>query len=256
MSRIRAGVQLHPQQTTYAAFADAVRRAEDLGLDTIWNWDHFFPLYGDRDGPHFEGWTLLTAMAALTGRAEIGCLVTCNSYRNPNLLADMARTVDHISAGRLILGIGAGWFERDYDSYGYEFGTPGSRLRDLAASLPVIKERWQKVNPPPVRDPIPLLIGGGGEKVTLRLTAQYADLWNSFGPPEKYRHKNQVLNDWCARIGRDPAAIERTISIQVGDVGDLDAYVAAGAQHIIVELGAPFDMAPLKRLVEWRDAQG
>jgi probable F420-dependent oxidoreductase len=256
MPRIRVGVQLHPQQTSYAAFAEAVRRAEDAGVDTIFNWDHFFPLYGDRDGPHFEGWTLLTAMATLTSRAEIGCLVTCNSYRNPNLLADMARTVDHISGGRLIFGIGAGWFERDYDEYGYEFGTAGSRLKDLAASLPIIKERWRKLNPSPLRNPIPVLIGGGGEKVTLRLTAQYADLWNSFGPPEKYQHKNGVLNDWCAQLGRDPAAIERTVSIQSRDLDDLDAYVAAGAQQIILEVGAPFDMAPVKKLVAWRDARG
>jgi probable F420-dependent oxidoreductase len=254
MARIRVGAQLHPQQTTYAEFAEAVRRAEDAGLDTIWNWDHFFPLYGDRDGPHFEGWTLLTAMATLTSRAEIGCLVTCNSYRNANLLADMARTIDHISGGRLICGIGAGWFERDYDEYGYEFGTAASRLKHLGASLPVIKERWRKLNPPPVRD-IPILIGGGGEKVTLRLTAQHANMWNSFGPPEKYQHKNQVLNDWCAQLGRDPAAIERTVSVNTSDLGNLDAFVAAGAQHIILEVGAPFDMEPVRRLVAWRDAQ-
>jgi probable F420-dependent oxidoreductase len=256
MTRIRVGTQLHPQHATYADFAEVVRRAEDAGVDTIWNWDHFFPLYGDPDGAHFEGWTLLTAMATLTSRAEIGCLVTCNSYRNPNLLADMARTVDHISGGRLICGIGAGWFDRDYDEYGYEFGTAPDRLRNLKRDLPIIKERWARLNPPPVRNPIPLLIGGGGEKVTLRLTAQYADLWNSFGPAEKYAHKNQVLNDWCAQLGRDPAAIERTISINATDIDDLDAYIAAGAQHIIVELGAPFDVAPLKRLVAWRDAQG
>src|SRR5581483_10436078 len=162
---------------------------------------------GEKDGPHFEGWTLLTAMAMLTTRAEVGCLVTCNGYRNPNLLADMARTVDHISAGRLILGIGAGWNQRDYDEYGYEFGTPASRLKELGNSLPIIKARWEKLNPPPVRN-IPILIGGGGEKVTLKLTARYADLWNGFGPPENWQRKNEILTNWCHEVGRDPAAIE------------------------------------------------
>jgi probable F420-dependent oxidoreductase len=247
-------VQLHPQQTTYADFAEAVRRAEDLGVDTIWNWDHFFPLYEDKDGPHFEGWTLLTAMAMLTSRAEVGCLVTCNGYRNPNLLADMARTVDHISGGRLILGIGSGWFARDYEEYGYEFGTAPGRLKELGRNLPIIKERWRKLNPPPLR-PIPLLIGGGGEKVTLRLTAQYADMWNSFGPPETYKHKSEVLDDWCREIGRDPAAIERTVAINQRGLDQLDALLGAGASHIIVQMGAPFDLAPIKRLAEWRDAQ-
>ena len=256
MPRIRIGIQLHPQQTTYAAFADAVRRVEELGADTIWNWDHFFPLYGDPNGAHFEGWTLLTAMATLTSRAEVGCLVTCNSYRNPNLLADMARTVDHISGGRLIFGIGSGWFERDYDQYGFEFGTAPSRLKELGRNLPIIKERWQKLNPAPLRNPIPLLIGGGGEKVTLKLTARYADLWNSFGPPENFKHKNEVLTNWCNELGRDPAEIERTVSINARDLDQLDAYVAAGANHIILELGAPWDLAPGKRLAEWRDAQG
>ncbi len=256
MARIRIGVQLHPQHTTYAAFADAVRRVEELGADTIWNWDHFFPLHGERDGSHFEGWTLLTAMATLTTRAEIGCLVTCNSYRNPSLLADMARTVDHISSGRLILGIGAGWFERDYQEYGYEFGTAPGRLKDLGRNLPIIRERWRKLVPAPVRDPIPILIGGGGEKVTLRLTAQHAKLWNGFGPPERFRHKNQVLDEWCDKLGRAPSEIERTATVNRGDLDNLQAFVDAGAQHLIMGWGAPWDLDQVRRLIAWRDAQG
>jgi probable F420-dependent oxidoreductase len=249
MARIRIGIQLHPQH-------DAVRQVEDLGADTIWNWDHFFPLYGERDGAHFEGWTLLTAMATLTTRAEVGCLVTCNSYRNPNLLADMARTVDHISNGRLIFGIGAGWFERDYDEYGYEFGTAPDRLRHLGRNLPVIRERWSKLIPPPVRNPIPILIGGGGEKVTLRLAAEHADIWHGFGPAEKWQHKNQVLDEWCDRIGRERTAIERSVSMGRDELDNLQAYVDAGAQHFILGWGAPWDLEPVRRLLAWRDAQG
>lgn len=251
--RIRIGVQMPQQHTTYAAYADAVRRVDALGIDTIWNWDHFFPLSGDPNGWHFEGWTLLTAIALLTRRAEIGCLVTCNSYRNPALLATMAKTVDHICGGRLILGIGAGWFARDYREYGYPFGTAASRLRDLAHSLPIIKARWQADNPKPIRNPIPILIGGGGERVTLRLTAQHADLWNSFGPPDTFRHKNAVLTRWCQEIGRDPTTIERTVAVRPDELERLDAYVDAGAEHIILTWGTPWDLAPVERLLAWRE---
>ncbi len=248
---LRVGVQIHPQATTVSDLRSAWRTADGMGADSIWLWDHFYPLYGDPDAAHFEAWTLMAAMAADTESARLGTLVTGNSYRNPELLADMARTVDHISGGRLYLGVGSGWFERDYDEYGYEFGTAIGRLRQLEADLPRMKQRLGKLNPPPAGD-LPLLIGGSGEKVTLRLVAEYADVWNTFGPPENFAAKNAVLDRWCAEIGRDPGEIERTVAVNAKDVGDVGRYVDAGADHVIVMMGQPFDLDPLANLIDQR----
>ncbi len=248
MARFRVGVQLHPQATTVEEMRAAWKAADALGVDSIWTWDHFYPLYGEPDAAHFEAWSLLAAMAVDTQQARLGLLVGCNSYRNPDLLADMARTVDHLSGGRLYLGIGSGWFERDYDEYGYEFGTAVGRLHALGDALPRMKARLGKLNPPPVGS-LPILIGGGGEKVTLRLVAEYADAWNTFGPPETYAHKNAVLDDWCKELGRDPGTIERTVGIAANEVDDVEKYLDAGATHLIVMTGHPYDLGPVEQLL-------
>jgi probable F420-dependent oxidoreductase len=248
MARMKIGAHIRPQHCTMEQLRHGWRSADEVGVDSILGWDHFYPLSGDPNGQHYEGWTVLAGMACETSRADIGLLVTCNSYRNPDLLADMARTVDQLSGGRTILGIGAGWFERDYAEYGYEFGTPGSRLRALEEGLVRIKSRLRKLNPPPV-GPLPILIGGGGEKVTLRLVAEYADMWNGFGDPSQARHKNEVIDNWCEKVGRDPNDIERTITINHPDGADVEAYARVGVHHLIVNLDAPYDMSGVERLL-------
>ncbi|MGN6272460.1 MAG: LLM class F420-dependent oxidoreductase [Protaetiibacter sp.] len=251
---IRIAVQLQPQHADYPAIRDAVRRAEDLGVDVIFNWDHFFPLNGDPDGAHFEAWTMLGAIAEQTSRVEFGSLVNCNSYRNPDLQADMARTLDHISGGRFIFGTGAGWFEKDYTEYGYEFGTAGSRIDALGAALPRIEARWAKLNPAPTRR-IPILIGGSGEKKTLRLVARHADIWHSFPDPETLSRKLGILAEHCAAEGRDLAEIEISVENRRGDEAQADALRELGATLFTVGVSGPdYPLDAVKRMVAWRDA--
>ena len=250
---VRIAVHIHPQHGDYQGIRSAAVRAEAGGADIIYNWDHFFPLYGSPDGTHFECWTMLASWAEVTERVEIGALVTCYSYRNPHLLADMARTVDHISGGRLILGLGAGWTERDYTEYEYPFGTFGGRLRDFEAGMYRIKRRLGKLNPPPTRD-IPILIGGVGEKHTLRIAGQYADIWHGFGDPATIRRKNRILDEWCRAAGRDPSVIERVVGANLDDIDDADGLLNAGATQITLGVDGPaYDMAGLEDWIAWRD---
>lgn len=249
MARYKVGVQLHPQACEMDELREAARAADGMGVDSIWIWDHFYPLYGNPDERHWEAYTTLAALAADTSNARIGALVTCNSYRNPDLLADMARTIDHISGGRFVLGIGSGWFERDYTEYGYDFGTAPRRLKDLEAGLERIRARFAKLTPPP-KGPLPILIGGSGRKVTLRLVAEHADMWNSFGPPANFAELNGVLNEWCEKTGRDPSQVERTVAIQPNEIGDVDAYLEAGVDHFIVMTGPPFDLNSTQELLK------
>ena len=252
---IRIAAQLHPQHAEYADIRAAVRRAEDAGLDIVFNWDHFFPLYGDPDGKHFECWSMLAAWAEQTSRVELGALVSCNTYRNPDVLADMARTVDHISNGRLILGIGSGWFKRDYTEYGFEFGTAGGRLDALGEALPRIEARWAVLNPPPTRR-IPVLIGGGGERKTLRHVARHATIWHSFSDPATLVRKTEILHRHCADIDRDPAEIELSVGVEGGPGDTADQFLEAGATLFTVGLNGPdYDVTEAERWIAWRDAR-
>ena len=239
---VTVGLQVIPQHGDYEPMKRAWLEADELGVDRIYNWDHFYPLSGDPEGKHFESLTIQAAMAAVTKRAQISSLVICNSYRNPQLLADMARTIDHISGGRFVLGIGSGWFQKDYDEYGYDFGTAGSRLRDLDRAPPLHR--------------IPILIGGSGEKVTLRIVAEHADEWHSFGDPSTMKHKSDVLDEWCAKVGRDPKEIVRstTITRLGGERREPEPYLELGFTDFVVSVAGPdWDLTPLREALAWRD---
>jgi alkanesulfonate monooxygenase SsuD/methylene tetrahydromethanopterin reductase-like flavin-dependent oxidoreductase (luciferase family) len=188
-------------------------------------------------------------MAVETQNARIGALVASVAYRNPEQYAYTMATIDQLSGGRAILGIGAGWFERDYQEYGYDFGDAPARLRALASALPRIKERLSKLVPPPVGR-MPIMIGGGGERVTLKLTAQYADVWNTFPPVDNYRRKSAILTEWCQKLGRDPRAVERTCSINGGQYEEVEELLEAGAEHLIIRGVQPFPMQPVEELLK------
>ncbi len=297
---IKLGVLIWSQHTDWAPLRDAAVRADRLGYDAVWAWDHLYPNVGFAEGRNLEGYLTLAAWAALTERARLGLMVGANTFRNPALTAKMATTLDHISGGRAVLGIGGGWFEEEHDAFGLEFGSGFAERLDwldeaveiMAGMLrgaeptargPHYHARAVRNDPPPLQSRLPILIGGGGERKTLRTVARFADIWDIGGSPDEVRHKDEVLRRWCAEIGRDERQIERSLSggpIVIRD-SDADAhrvasglrernpgwdrsevvgspariveylapYVELGFHMIHIDLPAPFDAETLERFI-------
>jgi len=255
---VRIGIQIPQQNTSWDAMLALWREIDDLGYDSAWVFDHFLPIFSDPTGPCLEGWTALSALAMVTCKVRLGVMVTGNTYRHPAVLAKIATTVDIISEGRLIFGLGAGWFELEHQEYGIPFHSKGGRLRMLEESLQIIKLLWQEertnfvgkyftvtnasFNPKPLQQPHPpILIGASGENVALGIVARHAQMWNWTATPEVLAPKVARLNEHCEQIGRDPAEIER--SVLVGEIpaldkvrGVIDAYLALGVTHIIFSI--------------------
>jgi alkanesulfonate monooxygenase SsuD/methylene tetrahydromethanopterin reductase-like flavin-dependent oxidoreductase (luciferase family) len=228
MSDVRLGVLLWSQATDWPAFERTAIRVDELGYDSLWTWDHLYAIFGDPYQPIFEGSTTLAAWARVTSRVKLGLLVGANTFRNPGLVAKQVATLDHLSGGRAVLGIGGAWFELEHTAHGIEFGSGfGERLTwmdeavgamrrlldgETVTSAPGGRYRFRELRhqPRPIQAHLPIMIGGSGERKTLRTVARSADMWNAMGSVEKLRHKDEVLRAHCEAVGRDPAEIERT----------------------------------------------
>lgn len=296
---IRTGVLVWNQYTSWSAMRAAGTRVDELGYDSLWTWDHLYPIIGDPRGPFLEGYMLLAAWSQQTTRPTLGLMVGANTFRNPALVVKMVTTLDHLSGGRAVLGIGAAWFETEHAAFGLEFGrSVGERLDwldesvelmramldDPSASARGVHYHAQDVrnDPPPVRERLPILIGGAGERKTLRTVARFADAWNvAQATPEEAASKDEVLRRWCDEVGRDPSSIERTLSLgplairddpaearaliarfhetnpdmqrsvltgSASEIADTcRAYVARGFRHLIFHVPAPYDDETLER---------
>jgi alkanesulfonate monooxygenase SsuD/methylene tetrahydromethanopterin reductase-like flavin-dependent oxidoreductase (luciferase family) len=299
------GIALWSQQATWAEAMAGAILIDELGYDHLWTVDHWLAPHGEPDQPIFDGWMTLAGWAVHTSRARLGLFVAANTFRPPGHTAKLASTLDHMSSGRAMLGLGAGWFTREHEAYGIEFGaSPGERLRWLDESaatcrrlldgerVTVTDGRYRVDDllllPPPVQEHMPIAIGGSGEKKTLRIVAERADIWNAFGSLDTIKHKIGVLHQHCAAVGRDPAAIQLTLGAQViirdteaearavhdrqlehnlvtpqnkimdpdagwfGTVDDIvdriRAFQAIGISGLVVEMPAPFDDQTLRLL--------
>lgn len=269
------GIKTSPQHTTYDAMLKVWREAEEIpSIEHAWLFDHFAPIQGDVDGPCLEGWTVLAAFAAVTQRLRLGLMVTGNTYRHPAVLAKIAATVDVISNGRLDFGIGAGWNVYEHESMGIPLYKPGERIRRLDEACEIIKRLFTqptvdfegryyhlaeaRCEPKPVQRPYPpIVIGGGGEQLTLRVVAKHADIWNHAGPSvEEFSHKVRVLHEHCAAVGRDPGEIVLSCQHRIrpddlsSSAGEIQRFVDAGATHIVLILPAPFPEGIVSRVAE------
>lgn len=237
---VRFGIQTPQQNGSWQEMVALWREVDTLGFDSAWVFDHFLPIFSDPTGPCLEGWTSLSALAMVTRHVRLGVLVTGNTYRHPAVLAKMATTLDIISQGRLILGLGAGWFALEHSTYGLPFPGVRERLRRLDEALTVISRLWTEqrvtfaghyyqltdalLNPRSVQRPRPpILVGASGEKVALDIVARHADIWNSFGSPEVFRQKIAVLTGHCRKVGRDPETIEKSVLLQMTLTDDPEA---------------------------------
>ena len=275
MAGLRWGVKTTPQHTTYEAMLKVWQDADHTpAFESAWLFDHFNPIQGSLDGPCFEGWTLLSALAAQTSRLRLGLMVAGNTYRHPAVHAHMAATVDVISGGRLEFGVGAGWNEYEHQSMGIPLYPPGERIRRLGEACEITRRLWTqdltdydgryyqlskaRLNPKPIQKPYPpIVIGGSGEQLTLRVVAQYADVWNAMpADVEEFQHKISVLHEHCAVVGRDPGQIELSVQARINyddlpaTVETLQPLVEAGATHIILMLAYPYPEDIVARLAD------
>jgi len=242
---VKIGFLLWPQTASWPALRDAAVRAEAAGAASLWTWDHLNSIVGPWEGPILEGWSILSGWSQVTERATLGLMVGANTFRNPGLTAKLATTLDHLSAGRAVLGIGGAWFEREHEAFGFDFGSGfGERLDRLDESVmllrrllsgervthegPVYPMTDALVAPLPVQARLPIMIGGSGPKKTLRTLAQYGDQWNAMGRPDKLAERDAILREHCAAVGRDQAEIERTTTV---DIVIRDTHEAALAAY-------------------------
>ncbi len=271
---MRYGIKTVPQHTTWGEMLDVWKAADDIDLfESAWNWDHFYPLWGDFGGPNFEAWTLLAAMAQATTRIRLGCQVTGMIYRHPAVLANIAATVDVISNGRLILGVGAGWNEMETTAYGMplyplkeRFDRFDEGVEAIVALLTQTRANYSgkyiqltdaACEPKPIQTPHPpITIGGGGRTRTLRTAARYAQEWNVItDDTAEWLELNEVLNGHCAAIGRDPGEITRSINTRMATIDDLPQaveaahmFTEAGVDLVIFNLPQPFRAADVEAL--------